>query len=90
MTSSWGEKGSGSLKESKEVTGRAARRPGVAGDCDSMVGSLFKEHLSGNLNSEDKRASPKSREQTVTGADAGPPSSGPSCNDGHGLHRAVL
>jgi len=43
MTSSWGEKGRGSLKESKEVTGRAARRLGVAGGCDSRVGSLFKE-----------------------------------------------
>ena len=38
-----GEKGRGSLKESKEVTGRAAQRLGVARDCDSRVGGLFQE-----------------------------------------------
>ena len=72
------------------MTGRAARRVWQATVTPWWGASSRREHLSGNLNSEDKRASPKSREQTVTGADAGPPSSGPSCNDGHGLHRAVL
>lgn len=44
--------------------------------------SSRREHLSGNLNSEEKRASPRSGEQTVRARTL---SRGPSCEDGHGF-----